>query len=161
MRQEVWWTDLLCRQLTQEIDRKFLQVCAESSLRRATYRSRYMPKRMERQMLERRKEAREAVLLRAVAIFNGLRRECTLTNLSTKGASLKFDGFVGLPDKFDLFIPEKQTTYRALTRWRLDNQVGIVFEGQLGQERQDQAAMMQRIQELEAELQELRAQVGV
>ena len=110
-------------------------------------------------MLERCSEPRTSVLLRAVAVFSTLRRECFVLNLSSagagNGAGLRFPEFVGLPERFDLLIPDQQATYRAQRRWQIGTYVGVSLEDRIT----DQTALMRRIEQLEAELRDLRAQV--
>ena len=106
-------------------------------------------------MLERRSEPRTSVLLRAVAVFSTLRRECFVLNLSSDGAGLRFPEFVGLPERFDLLIPDQQATYRAQRQWQIGTYVGVSLEDRIT----DQSALMRRIEQLEAELRDLRAQV--
>ena len=108
-------------------------------------------------MLERRFEPRTSVLLRAVAVFSTLRRECFVLNLSSSGAGLRFPEFVGLPERFDLLVPDQQATYRAQRQWQIGTYVGVSLEERIT----DQSALMRRIEQLEAELRDLRAQVRV
>jgi len=106
-------------------------------------------------MLERRFEPRTSVLLRAVAVFSTLRRECFVLNLSPSGAGLRFPEFVGLPARFDLLAPDQPATYRAQRQWQIGTYVGVSLEDRIT----DQRALVRRIEQLGAELRDLRALV--
>jgi len=78
-------------------------------------------------------------------------------NLSARGAGLRFPEFVGLPERFDLLIPDHQATYQAQRQWQIGTYVGVSLEDRVT----DQTGLMRRIEQLEAELRDLRAQVRV
>ena len=62
---------------------------------------------------------------------------------------------MGLPERFDLLIPDQQATYLAQRQWQNGTYVGVSLEDRIT----DQTALMRRIEQLEAELRDLRAQV--
>jgi hypothetical protein len=110
-------------------------------------------------MYERRAEPRTTRIQAGKARFQDISRDCTVLNLSRSGARLKFTGFTGLPEKFDLFIPETGTTYRAHIRWRFEDEIGVSLE-RAGAEL-DQNELLPRIEELEREVAELRLLLSV
>jgi hypothetical protein len=111
-------------------------------------------------MFERGNEPRTPVSLKAVALFSGLRRECLVINRSPRGARLRFHGFVGLPDRFELSIPEECATFQATVAWRHETDVGVTMDQIAGADRPAAGAILQRINDLEAELRDLRARLG-
>ena len=108
-------------------------------------------------MFERRGEPRTSCSLNAIALFNDLRRDCLVVNISAHGARLRFRGFIGLPDKFDLYIPEEEITARAVVQWRHENEVGVALERRPVENKSDTTFLLDRIAQLEAEVRELRA----
>lgn len=69
-------------------------------------------------MDDRRSEIRTARILSGKLQFQDISRDCTILDLSRGGARLKLIGFSGLPAKFDLFVPDRGTTYRAHVQWQ-------------------------------------------
>jgi len=80
-------------------------------------------------MSERRKELRSRTLLGGVISFNKRRStlECSVRNLSEKGARLEFTNTSLLPDTFDLTVVRKEATYRVNTVRRTQNAAGVQF----------------------------------
>jgi PilZ domain len=80
-------------------------------------------------MSERRKELRSRTLLGGVIAFNERRStlECSVRNLSERGARIEFTDTALLPDSFDLTVVRKQTTFRASTVWRTQAAAGVRF----------------------------------
>jgi hypothetical protein len=78
-------------------------------------------------MSERRKELRSRTLLGGVIAFNESRStlECSVRNLSEQGARIEFTSSALLPDRFDMTVGRKQTTFRASTVWRTQAAAGV------------------------------------
>jgi hypothetical protein len=110
-------------------------------------------------MIERRTTSRLRSLLRGRVVFNGGNStlDCTVREISKDGARLEMTEVVTVPDRFDLFIPQKNETYRAAIAWRREGSVGVAFE-QAGAEEGAGASAdtLARIRLLEAETAELR-----
>jgi len=80
--------------------------------------------------------------------------DCVIRDISATGAKLELSSAVTIPDRFDLFIPQKNQTLRATIKWRRANEVGVVFETEQhapappGAEKD----LPERVVELEAEI---------
>lgn len=79
---------------------------------------------------ERRKTNRARTLLGAKALMagGGSTSECKIANMSDRGARLVLGEDVFLPDRFELSIPRKQRTMKAIVRWREPGAIGVEFE---------------------------------
>ena len=53
--------------------------------------------------------------------------DCTVRNLSTKGASLETASPFGLPDRFNLYISSNGTRKACRVVWRRGQRLGVVF----------------------------------
>lgn len=113
-------------------------------------------------MSDKRKEARQRTFLKGRIIFNNgaSSMDCLVRDLSSIGARLALTETATLPDTFDLFIPQKERTYRANLRWRRADGIGVAFVDETAIAAPvpvppaDQGAMLaliHRISELEAE----------
>ncbi|GEP05429.1 PilZ domain-containing protein [Methylobacterium oxalidis] len=118
-------------------------------------------------MSEHRRETRQRVFLKGRIIFNNgaSSLDCLVRDLSSSGARLALSETTTLPDSFDLFIPQKDRTFRAQLRWRRPDGIGITFVDE--QARPEPAApqapaaaegadasiavLLRRVSELEAE----------
>ena len=80
-------------------------------------------------MSEHRKETRQRVFLKGRIIFNhgASSMDCLVRDLSASGARLALSETTTLPEVFDLYIPQKDRTYRSVLRWRREDGVGITF----------------------------------
>lgn len=112
---------------------------------------------------ERRKYPRHKSLLRGCVYFNNRRSavDCLIRDISTHGARLVFSGTVSIPDVVDLFIPQKEETFRARVHWRHGDEMGVGFMDAAAQmpaveHDNDPADLAARVQKLEAEVLELR-----
>ena len=112
-------------------------------------------------MTEHRKETRQRVFLKGRIIFNNGASsfDCLVRDLSASGARLVLSDATTLPQVFDLYIPQKDRTYRSILCWRREDGIGIVFE-QAARPAHAAApdpataeteALRQRVAELEAE----------
>ena len=54
--------------------------------------------------------------------------DCVVKNLSEGGAKLTGRNLPALPERFDLSIPQRNLKYRVQVRWRVGDQLGVVFE---------------------------------
>lgn len=84
--------------------------------------------------------------------------KCLVRNISARGARLAVTGGT-IPDSFDLVVPYRQAEYRARTRWRTAQAIGVEFQ------QGDTAApiplsLARRIKQLESENAELRRRLG-
>ena len=77
---------------------------------------------------EHRAQQRRSTLKGGKIVFNAGRStiDCTVRNLSRDGAKLQVASVVGIPDAFDLLLPN---TARQPCRiaWRKVKEVGVVF----------------------------------
>lgn len=54
--------------------------------------------------------------------------DCLIRDLSGTGAKLELSETAALPEVFELFVPNKDATYRARLKWRRDGGVGVTFD---------------------------------
>jgi hypothetical protein len=82
-------------------------------------------------MSEHRRETRQRVFLKGRVVFNNgsSSLDCLVRDMSPTGARLVMSEATTLPDAFDLYIPQKDRTYRATLRWRREGGIGGSFEG--------------------------------
>ncbi|GJE36416.1 PilZ domain-containing protein [Methylobacterium persicinum] len=108
--------------------------------------------------IEQRKQPRLRVLLKGRIHFNNNSSsiDCLVRDMSPQGARLMLSETATLPEKFDLYIPQKERTYRASLRWRREDGIGVTFDG--GETATPDAApdltvsaLLRRVGELEAE----------
>ncbi|GJE44248.1 PilZ domain-containing protein [Methylobacterium soli] len=80
-------------------------------------------------MSEHRKETRQRVFLKGRINFNhgASSMDCLVRDLSASGARLALSETTTLPEVFELYIPQKDRTYRSVLRWRREDGVGITF----------------------------------
>lgn len=116
-------------------------------------------------MSENRREPRQRTFLKGRIVFNNgaSSMDCLVRDMSSAGARLALTETATLPEVFDLYIPQKERTYKANLRWRRSDGIGIAFveEGAVAPPApapapdQDHSAsvlaLVRRIGELEAE----------
>lgn len=109
--------------------------------------------------MEQREQPRLRVLLKGRIQFNNGSSsiDCLVRDMSATGARLMLSETATLPEKFDLYIPQKERTYRASLRWRREDGIGVTFDSG-DAPRRDRAApeltvgaLLRRVEELEAE----------
>ena len=116
---------------------------------------------------EHRNEVRQRVFLKGRILFNNGASsfDCLVRDFSSTGARLAFSETTTLPDVFDLYIPQKERTYRSTLRWRRADGVGVTFADEMAKPvppaatpADDSAAadaslslLLRRVSELEAE----------
>jgi hypothetical protein len=104
----------------------------------------------------RRAAPRDPVGLDGKAMFNDTSKDCSVVDLTRKGARIRLQGFAALPDKFDLHVPEREISVRATVQWRLDNEVGVLFESTRSGPPAD-FGLLARVEKLEAAVTRLEA----
>jgi|SRR5581483_165725 hypothetical protein len=108
-------------------------------------------------MAERRQSVRQKSLLRGRIFYNNRRNsvDCTIRDISKRGARLIFSDAIAIPDVVDLYIPQKEQTLRAEVHWRSGQEVGVSF-AQAAAPASEQAIepgdLAARVERLEAEL---------
>jgi hypothetical protein len=83
---------------------------------------------MDKPKQERRNEARPRALKGARIVFKGHEAliDCTVSNLSGRGARLKVGSPFGIPDTFDLVLDNAPVRSCRVT-WRSATQIGVAF----------------------------------
>jgi hypothetical protein len=85
---------------------------------------------MTNEISERRQVARQRALLRGKLLFNhGLNvADCTIRDISERGARLVFSEAIATPDELELHIPQKGQTIKVRIAWRRAQEAGVVFQ---------------------------------
>lgn len=107
---------------------------------------------------EYRHEVRQRVFLKGRISFNNgaSTMDCLVRDLSPSGARIALSETSTLPEAFDLYIPQKDRTFRSILRWRREDGIGVTFEN-AAPARSEPAAevsvavLLRRVNELEAE----------
>ena len=112
-------------------------------------------------MAEHRREVRQRTFLKGRILFNkgASSMDCLVRDMSASGARLALTETTTLPESFDLYIPQKDKTYRSTLAWRRADGVGITFLDEavaapVPAPAEDPASMLmlvRRVSELEAE----------
>lgn len=78
---------------------------------------------------EHRNEVRQRVFLKGRVIFNNgaSTMDCLVRDLSSTGARLAISESMSLPEVFELYIPQKDRSFRATLRWRREDGIGVTF----------------------------------
>lgn len=79
-------------------------------------------------LIERRSAPRHKVLKGATIAFGGNGVECTVRNLSSRGAALDVANPVRLPPSFTLVIETDQFIRRCRPVWCRDRRIGVAFD---------------------------------
>ena len=117
-------------------------------------------------LTERRKQTRLRVFLKGRVHFNNgaSSLDCLVRDMSPIGARLVMSETATLPEKFDLFIPQKERTYRATLRWRREDGIGVTFEAATPAEavtpEMTVAGLLRRLNDLEVENAALRRRLA-
>ncbi|SRR6266567_2627424 len=79
--------------------------------------------------MERRAYSRQRTLKTGKIIFNQRSSvvDCTVRNLSTKGALLQIVSTLGIPNDFDLVIEPDKAAVACRVAWKNDRQMGVTF----------------------------------
>lgn len=115
--------------------------------------------------MEQRRQPRLRVFLKGRIHFNNGASsiDCLVRDMSSTGARLLLSETATLPDRFDLFIPQKERTFRAQLRWRREEGIGVNFDEADGSETAPdltKTALLRRVAELETENAALRRRVA-
>jgi hypothetical protein len=107
---------------------------------------------------------RQRTFLKGTLFYDNRRAsiECVIRDISDSGARLTFEHPVTVPDKVELFIPQKQQTLRANVQRRGPNEIGVAFEIERSAEprRATDAEMQKRVEVMEAEIAALKRLVA-
>jgi hypothetical protein len=81
-------------------------------------------------MKERRAASRQKSFLQGRIFFNNRRTsvDCLIRDISEHGARLKFSSATITPDVVELYIPNKEESYRAKVQWRNADEIGVGFD---------------------------------
>lgn len=81
-------------------------------------------------MAERRTVSRQKSFLQGRIFFNNRRTsvDCLVRDFCQHGARLKFSSVTATPDVVELYIPNKDESYRAKVQWRNADEMGVWFE---------------------------------
>jgi len=79
-------------------------------------------------MTNKRIVPRQRVLKAGSIIFGGAGIDCSVRNLSEKGAVLEVASVVGIPTDFSLIIQSDNINCRSRVVWRKLNRIGVAFE---------------------------------
>ena len=79
---------------------------------------------------ERRTLLRQRSFLQGRLYFNNRRSslDCLVRDISSQGAKLKVSDSIAIPEIVELYIPNKDETYRAKVQWRTGFEIGVTFE---------------------------------
>ncbi|HEX3494381.1 MAG TPA: PilZ domain-containing protein [Methylocella sp.] len=79
---------------------------------------------------ERRNKARRRALKGARIVLEGhwAAIDCTVHNLSDRGACLKVESPIGIPDTFDLVRDHPSFLRNCRVTWRKATQIGVEFD---------------------------------
>src|ERR1700730_11980151 len=81
-------------------------------------------------MTERRSASRKKSFLQGRIFFNHRRTsvDCLIRDFCEHGARLAFSSMTATPDVVELYIPNKDESYRAKVQWRNADEVGVRFD---------------------------------
>ena len=82
----------------------------------------------ENTTIEKRTAQRHRVLKGGKIAFDGNDVECTVRNLSSKGAALELTSSVELPPSFMLVIEADQFVRRCHPVWSSNKRIGVAFD---------------------------------
>lgn len=113
-------------------------------------------------MKERRRAVRQKSFLRGCIQFNSGRNtaDCLIRDISLFGARLTFSDSITTPDVIDVYIPQKEQTYRCHVIWRHGTELGVEFAQAAGaspaEHHVEPGDVIGRIERLEAEIAAMR-----
>ncbi|HEY4406107.1 MAG TPA: PilZ domain-containing protein [Xanthobacteraceae bacterium] len=81
-------------------------------------------------MTERRSASRKKSFLQGRIFFNHRRTsvDCLIRDFCEHGARLAFSSMTATPDVVELYVPNKDESYRAKVQWRNANEIGVGFD---------------------------------
>jgi hypothetical protein len=79
--------------------------------------------------MERRRQQRTRTLKSARILFNQHHSviDCTVRNLSPKGACLNVASAIGIPERFDVLFEADQSIRPCRMIWHKEKQIGVEF----------------------------------
>jgi len=109
-------------------------------------------------MDDKRSSPRLRSFLKGRVVFNGGQTslECLIRDLSSTGARLELSASITLPDRFDLYLPHRETTSKVHVQWRRGNHIGVAFD-----QLESAPAMPSAPQDVALRVQQLEAEVGL
>src|ERR1700680_295462 len=80
-------------------------------------------------MAKQRAAGRHKSFLKGRIYFNNKQSsiDCLIREISEGGARLTFSDSVATPDVVELYIPNKDETYRAKVKWHKGDEMGVAF----------------------------------
>jgi len=79
-------------------------------------------------MKEHRTEVRQHTLKAAKIVIDSKSIiDCTVRDLSSKGACLEVTSPIGIPETFELTIPVDSLTHKCRVSWRKTKRIGVYF----------------------------------
>jgi hypothetical protein len=79
-------------------------------------------------MNERRSEPRLRVFKAGTIEFGGAGIDCTVRNITAKGATLEVASPVGIPHEITLSVQTSQLRRHGYVVWRKEKRIGVVFD---------------------------------
>lgn len=78
---------------------------------------------------DHRHALRRRAFIAAKIVYQGgaVAVDCVIRNISATGAKLDVSESVVLPSHFDIIIPQKNVSHRAVLRWRRGGETGVAF----------------------------------
>jgi hypothetical protein len=109
-------------------------------------------------MDEKRSSPRLRSFLKGRVVFNSGQAslECLIRDLSSAGARLELSASVTLPDRFELYLPHRDTTSKVHVQWRRGSQIGVAFDHV-----ESAPVMPAAPQDVAARVEQLEAEVGL
>jgi hypothetical protein len=107
--------------------------------------------------MDHRSATRARAFLKAQIRFNNgmSTMDCVIRDLSEGGARLQISDSVAVPNSFELHIPKRDETRRAVLHWRTAEEMGIGFQDAAVSKPED-SELTQRVAQLESETAALR-----
>lgn len=114
---------------------------------------------------ELRRDVRKRTFLKGRIVFNGgaASMDCLIRDMSESGARIELSETSTIPEVFDLYIQNKDATFRSTMCWRRGGEVGITFDDPIRRAAAQPTAdasmtlLLRRVSELEAENAALRS----
>ncbi len=107
--------------------------------------------------MDHRSVTRARAFLKAQVRFNNgmSTMDCVIRDLSDGGARLQLSDSVAIPSTFELYIPKRDETRRAILHWRNCEEIGVGFQGASLSE-PDTHGLLRRVAQLESDTATLR-----
>jgi|tagenome__1003787_1003787.scaffolds.fasta_scaffold20127664_2 hypothetical protein len=117
------------RRATSGVLRKFCQRFGNSFRRLALILAEFVSAEAEAVMQERRQFSRHRTLKSGQIVVQPHASvfDCTIRNLSPKGALLVMSSLAAIPDKFDLVLRASGEQHSCRVAWRGENRLGVEF----------------------------------